>query len=137
MQETNVVFNPTFVTLKFNVLTSVRTSISSKHSTICAILVEVTSYGTWRGIDEKIPPVLHEIGKEDSGLEFALKGLRSLLFINAWDFEGSFLHVIFDLKGVIVGKEYISINHLLFMPYNIDHFPTLLNKRVITRWGLK
>ncbi len=28
----------------------------------------------------------------------------------------SLLHVIFYLKGVLVGKEYFSINHLLYMP---------------------
>jgi hypothetical protein len=49
----------------------------------------------------------------------------------------SLLHVIFYLKGVLVGKEYFSINHLLFMPYNIDQLPTLLNKKVIPRLGLK
>jgi hypothetical protein len=95
MQETNVIFNPTFVTLKFNVLTSMHISISSNHSTIC--------------------------------------GLKSPLLIDACDFERSLLHVIFDLKGVADGKEYISINHLLLLLYNIDHFPTLLNERVITR----
>ncbi len=47
------------------------------------------------------------------------------------------MHVIFDLKGVLIGKEYFSINHLLFMPYSIGHFPTLLNKKVIPRLGLK
>jgi len=47
------------------------------------------------------------------------------------------LHVIFDSKGVLVGKEYFSINYLLPLPYNIGHLPTLLNKRVITRASLK
>jgi hypothetical protein len=41
------------------------------------------------------------------------------------------------LKGVLVAKEYFSINHLLPLPYNIGHLPTLLNKKVIPRLGLK
>jgi hypothetical protein len=39
MEETNIIFNPTFITLKFNILTFMRTCVSSNHSTICAILV--------------------------------------------------------------------------------------------------
>jgi len=40
-------------------------------------------------------------------------------------------------KCVLVGKEYFSINHLLFLLYNIGHLRTLLNKKVITRSSVK
>ncbi len=88
--------------------------------------------------DVKLPPILHEIGEEDiRGSKLPFKGFKSCLLVDARDFEVSFLHVIFDLKGVLVGKEYFSINHLLPLPYSVGCLPILLNKRVIPRPSLK
>jgi len=47
------------------------------------------------------------------------------------------LHIIFNLKGVLVGKEYFSINNLLTLPHSIGHHPTILNNKVILKLGLK
>jgi len=53
------------------------------------------------------------------------------------DLEVNPLHIIFDLKGVLVGKESFSINNLLTLLYNIGHHPTILNKKAISKLGLK
>jgi len=47
------------------------------------------------------------------------------------------LHMIFDLEGVLVGKEYFRINHMLLLLYNIGFFRTLLDKRVVPRPSFK
>jgi hypothetical protein len=47
------------------------------------------------------------------------------------------LHVIFYLKGVLVGKEYFKINHLLPLAFNLAWGPTLLNKSIIPKPTLK
>jgi hypothetical protein len=39
--------------------------------------------------------------------------------------------MIFNLKGVLVGKEYFRINHLLPPPFNLARGLTLLSKKVI------
>lgn len=47
------------------------------------------------------------------------------------------LHMIFDLEGVLVGKEYFRINHMLLLSYNIGFLRTLLDKRVVPRASFK
>jgi len=48
------------------------------------------------------------------------------------------LHMIFNLNGVLVGKEYFKINHLLFLAFNLARGPTLLlSKNVVPRPILK
>jgi len=47
------------------------------------------------------------------------------------------LHVIIDLKGVFVGKEYFRINHLLLPPFNLAQGRTLLGKNVVLKLTLK
>jgi hypothetical protein len=45
--------------------------------------------------------------------------------------------VIFDLKGVLVGKDYFKINHLLPPPFNLARARTLLNKNIVPMLVLK
>jgi hypothetical protein len=87
--------------------------------------------------DEKLPPVLHGIVEEDNGLEFSFEGLKSPPLVDIEDAEVSPLHMIFELKGVFVGKEYFRINHMMPLLYNITRNHTLLNKKVVSRLGLK
>ncbi len=47
------------------------------------------------------------------------------------------LHIIFELKGVLIGKEYFKINHLLPLLYNLAWSHTLLNKKIVPRPSLK
>jgi hypothetical protein len=81
--------------------------------------------------------VLHEIVEENTRKELALKGFRFPLPINTKDAKVSPLHVIFDLKGVLVGKEYFKINHFLPSLFNLVRGPTLLSKSVVPRPTLK
>jgi hypothetical protein len=78
--------------------------------------------------DEKLPRVLHETTKENKGLELALRGLKCPPPIDIEDMDVSPLHVIFDLKGVLVGKDYFKINHLLPSSFNLVRSRTLLSK---------
>jgi hypothetical protein len=88
--------------------------------------------------DEKLPQVLHEIPEEDKGLELALGSFKSPPPIDIKDVEVSPLHVmIFYLKGVLVGKDYFEINHLLPLPFNLVQGHTLLSKNVISKPNLK
>ncbi len=47
------------------------------------------------------------------------------------------LHVIIDLKGVFVGKEYFRINRFLLPPFNSAQGRTLLGKNVVLKLTLK
>jgi hypothetical protein len=47
------------------------------------------------------------------------------------DAEVNLLHVIFDLKRVLVGKEYFKINHLLLLSFNLVQGRTLLGKNIV------
>jgi hypothetical protein len=50
------------------------------------------------------------------------------------DVEVTPLHMILDLNGVLVGKEYFRINHLMSSPFNLVWGPILLqDKNVIPR----
>jgi hypothetical protein len=69
--------------------------------------------------DDPLPSVLHETAKEDKGKELTLRGFKSPPLVDAEDAKVSPLQVIFDLKGVLVGKEYFRINHLLLPPFNL------------------
>jgi len=53
------------------------------------------------------------------------------------DAEVNPLHMIFNLKGVLVGKECFKVNHLLPPPFNLAWGPTLLNKNIVPRPNLK
>ncbi len=75
--------------------------------------------------------------KKDKGKKFDFKGFKSPLFINTKDMEVSPLHVIFDLKGVLVEKEYFKINYFLLPPFKIVRGCTLLSKDIILRPTLK
>jgi hypothetical protein len=69
--------------------------------------------------DEKLLRVFHEIVKEDKGPQLALGGFISPLPIDVEDVEVNPLHMIFNLKGVLVGKDYFEINHLLPPLFNL------------------
>ncbi len=87
--------------------------------------------------DDTLPSVFHETAKENKGKELALRGFRSPPFVNAEDAKVSPLQVIFYLKGVLVGKEYFRINHLLLPPFNLAWGCTLLGMNVVPRLVLK
>ncbi len=57
--------------------------------------------------------------EEDKGLKLAFRGLRIPPLTYEKDAKVSPLHVIFNLKGVLVGKEYFRINQLL--PISLLH----------------
>jgi len=69
--------------------------------------------------DDTLPGVLREFVKENKGKKFVLRGLRFPPPIDTYDVKVSPLHVIFDLKGVLVRKEYFNINHLLPLSFNL------------------
>ncbi len=87
--------------------------------------------------DDALPGVLHETTKEDKGKKLTLGGFRSPLLVDAEDIEVNPLHVIFDLKGVLIGKEYFKVNHILPLSFNLTQGPTLLGKNVIPKLVLK
>jgi hypothetical protein len=47
------------------------------------------------------------------------------------------LHMIFDLKGVLVGKDYFRISHLLPPSLNLARGRTLLSKNIVPMLTLK
>ncbi len=57
--------------------------------------------------------------------------------MDAEDVEVNPLDVIFDLKKVLVGKEYFRINHLLPLLFNLVQGPTLRSKSTVPRPILK
>ncbi len=61
--------------------------------------------------------------------------LKFPLLIDVKDVEVNILHI--DLEGVLVGKEYFRINHMLLLSYNIGFLRTLLDKRVVPRPSFK
>jgi hypothetical protein len=87
--------------------------------------------------DDKLFGVLHEIIKKIKGKKLAFEGFKVPPFVNAKDAEVSPLHVIFDLKGILVGKEYFRINHLLPPTFNIAWGCTLLGKSIISKPTLR
>jgi hypothetical protein len=87
--------------------------------------------------DDGVCGVLHEIVEEDKGKKFALGGFKSPPLVDAKDAKVSPLHMIFDSKGVLVGKEYFKINHFLPSLFNLVRGPTLLSKSVVPRPTLK
>jgi hypothetical protein len=70
------------------------------------------------GVD-KLTRVFHEVAKENNGKEFALRSFRYFPLVDTEDTKVSPLHMIFDLKGVLVGREYFRINHLLLLLFNL------------------
>ncbi len=87
--------------------------------------------------DDALPSVFHGTTKEDKGKELALGGFRFPPPMDIEDVEVSPLHMIFDLKGVLVRKECFRVNYLLPMSFNLDWGPTLLGKSIVPRPTLK
>jgi hypothetical protein len=83
--------------------------------------------------EDALPKVLHEIVEENKGNKLTLKGFRSLPFMEAKDANVSPLHVISDLKGVLVEKDYFKISHFLLPSFNLAQGPTLLDKRIVPK----
>jgi hypothetical protein len=69
--------------------------------------------------EDALPKVFHETIKEDKGKELAFGGFKSFLPVDTKDMEMNPLHVIFDLKGVLVGKDSFRINHFLLLLLNL------------------
>lgn len=87
--------------------------------------------------DDGVFGILHETAKEDKGKKPTLGGFRSPPPWDVEDMEVNHLHVIFNLKGILVGKEYFKINHLLLPSFNLAKGPTLLGKSVVPKPTLK
>jgi hypothetical protein len=85
----------------------------------------------------KIYWIFHEIIEEDKGPKFTFKGLKSPPPIDTKDTEVNPLHIIFNLEGVLIGKDYFEINHLLPPPFHLAWGRTLLGKSVVLRPSLK
>ncbi len=66
--------------------------------------------------DEKLLPILQEIIEKDMGLELFIEGFRYFPPVDTEDVEVIPLHVIFDLKGVFVGR-----NNLEFITCCLCH----------------
>jgi hypothetical protein len=81
--------------------------------------------------------VFHGTIKEDKGKELTFKGFKSPVLMDTEDAEVNLLHVIFNFKGVLVGKEYFRVDHLLPPPFNLIWGPTLLSKSIVPRPTLK
>jgi hypothetical protein len=69
--------------------------------------------------DDKIFKDLHETTEKDKGKKLALRDFKSPPPIDAKDVEVNPLHMIFNLKKVLVGKEYFKINHLQPLLFNV------------------
>jgi hypothetical protein len=69
--------------------------------------------------DDGVHGILHKTTKQDKGIEFTFRGFKFPLPMDAEDVEVTSLHMIFDLNGVLVGKEYFRINHLLSPSFNL------------------
>lgn len=87
--------------------------------------------------DDKLLRILHEIIVEDKGKELALGHFKSPPPVNIEDVEVSPLHVTFNLKRVLVGKEYFRINYLWPPLFNLDQGCTLLGKNIVPSLALK
>ncbi len=81
--------------------------------------------------------VLHEFAEEDKGKELAFRNFKPPPPIDAEDAEVSLLHMIFDLKGVLVGKDYFRTNRFLPLSFNLIQGRTLLGKSVVPKPILK
>jgi hypothetical protein len=87
--------------------------------------------------NERLLGIIHETIEEDKGPKLAFKCFRSLPLIDEEDVEVNPLHMIFDLIGVLIGRDYFKINHLLPPPFNFFWGCTLLGINVVPRLGLK
>ncbi len=87
--------------------------------------------------DDAFARILHGTAEEDKGKELAFGGSKSPPLVDVEDTKMSPLHVIFDFKGVLVGKEYFKVNHLLPLPFNLAQGLTLLSKSLVPRPILK
>jgi hypothetical protein len=84
-----------------------------------------------------LPRNLHEFFKQDKGKELTFRIFISSPPNDVKDVEVNPEHVIFNLKGVLVGKDYFRINHFLPPPFNLARGPTLLGKNIIPKLALK
>ncbi len=87
--------------------------------------------------DDTLHIVLHEFVEEDKWKELALKSFRSPPPINTKDVKVNPLQMIFNLKRVLVGKDYFKINHFLPLSFNLAWGCTLLGKNIVPRPTLK
>ncbi len=69
--------------------------------------------------DDGVCGIFHETTKENKGKKRIFGGFKYFPPMSIKDEEVSPLHVIFDLKGVFVGKEYFKSNHFLPPPFNL------------------
>jgi hypothetical protein len=87
--------------------------------------------------NDAFPLILHGTTKEDKEEELIFRGFKSSFPLDIEDVEVSPLHIIFDLKGVLVGKEYFKVNHLLPSLFNLVRGPTLLGNNIVPKLILK
>jgi hypothetical protein len=68
---------------------------------------------------DTFPRILHEIIEEDKGKKLAFGGFNFPLPVDVEDTKVNPLHMIFYLKGVLVGKNSFIINHFLLLLFNL------------------
>ncbi len=121
MEETDVVSNPTFTYLRFFIPNFVfpifERSIPSQPHSPLAWFDKVKK--------DAFLKVFHENVKEDKGKELAFGGFKPPPPMDAEDVEVNALHVIFYLKGVLVGKDSFIISHFLIPRFNLALGPTM------------
>jgi hypothetical protein len=102
--------------------------MSPLHSPLASLsslepLVLMQSHSTFTRFDgarnDTFLVVLHESVEKDKGKKLALRSFRFLPPVDAKDAEVNPLHMNFNLKKVLVRKDYLRINHLLPLPFNL------------------
>jgi hypothetical protein len=132
-KEINVVSSLAFAQSKLFIFSS-----TSHISLVISFVVSEFTLLGFNGVEnDAFPSVHHGTAKEDKGKELTLESFKSPPPVDAEDMKVSPLHVIFNLKGVIIGKEYFKIIHLLPPSFNLAQGPTLLNKSVVPKLTLK
>jgi hypothetical protein len=119
MEETNVVSSPGFGPLRFYVPTSLSACISPIPLVINPNMVAFDLCGICGVEVDTFIGIFHEFFEQDKRKELTFGVFKSPHFINAKDVEVNHLHMILDLKGVLVGKDYFRINHLLPSRFNL------------------
>lgn len=119
-------------------------SVSPPHSPLASLsslepLILTQLYSTFTRFDgarnDTFPVILHESVEKDKGKNLALRSFRFPPPVDATDAAVNPLHMNFNLKKVLVGKDYLRINHLLPLPFNLARGCTLLGNNVVPRLG--
>ncbi len=81
--------------------------------------------------------IFDEFFKQNKGKKLTFRMFKSPPPIDAKDIKANPLHVIFDLKGVLVEGYYFGINPLLPLSFNLAWGLPLLGKSIVPKPTLK